>query len=195
MDTPLKKCCTCGLLRSVTDFNKRARAADGLQSRCRSCCRDWYLANRQSHGKVTRARSKSLRDDLANRLMNYLLEHPCLDCGMSDIRCLEFDHRDPAEKRYNVAAMVELQKSWVEILSEIEKCDIRCANCHRIRTAAQFCTRRHRVMEEQVLPALRAAAIMRLEKILHPVGLPDRRDGEGIRDGRDLVDGSYTGQA
>ena len=52
---------------------------------------------------------------------------------------LDFDHRDEKEKKYNISEMVlRFQKAWVTIEEEIEKCDIRCANCHRRRTAKQF---------------------------------------------------------
>ena len=40
---PTKRCCTCHEPRPLTDFNVRRAAADGLQSRCRSCSREWYL--------------------------------------------------------------------------------------------------------------------------------------------------------
>ena len=64
----------------------------------------------------------------------YLLEHPCVDCGETDIRVLEFDHRDPAEKAGDVGRMVNDRCGIDRIKTEVEKCDIRCANCHRRRS-------------------------------------------------------------
>jgi 5-methylcytosine-specific restriction endonuclease McrA len=60
--------------------------------------------------------------------------NPCLDCGETDWQVLQFDHRDPREKLYNVANMVS-HKPWLEMLWEMEKCDVRCANCHTRKTA------------------------------------------------------------
>jgi hypothetical protein len=37
-----------------------------------------------------------------------------------------------------VSALVNGKYSWSKILEEIEKCDVRCANCHRRRTAKQL---------------------------------------------------------
>jgi hypothetical protein len=60
----------------------------------------------------------------------------CIDCGEADPVVLEFDHRDRSEKRANVSRL--LANGWATVLCEIEKCDIRCVNCHRRRTAEQF---------------------------------------------------------
>ena len=67
----------------------------------------------------------------------YLSEHPCVDCGSSDPRVLGFDHVR-GEKHHNVADMKQLRFSWDRILMEIEECEVRCANCHRIRSYQQF---------------------------------------------------------
>jgi hypothetical protein len=64
----------------------------------------------------------------------YLLEHPCVDCGENDIRVLEFDHRDPAEKQGAISRMVADRCGIDKISAEVEKCDVRCANCHRRRS-------------------------------------------------------------
>lgn len=47
---------------------------------------------------------------------------------------MDFDHRDPAMKRFSLAAGKSLLKNRGLIAAEIAKCDIVCANCHRIRT-------------------------------------------------------------
>ena len=38
----------------------------------------------------------------------------------------------------SVNRMRTMRYSWNAILVEIAKCDIRCANCHRRRTASQY---------------------------------------------------------
>jgi len=64
----------------------------------------------------------------------YLLAHPCVDCGETDIRVLEFDHRDPKEKSGEISRMVNDRCGVQRIEAEVEKCDVRCANCHRRRS-------------------------------------------------------------
>ncbi len=66
-------------------------------------------------------------------MLAYLATHPCIDCGEADAVCLEFDHvRGP--KRGNIGTMLG-DHSWETIEAEIAKCEVRCANCHRRRTA------------------------------------------------------------
>lgn len=68
-------------------------------------------------------------------MWNYLKMHPCVDCGETDPVVLQFDHfRD---KKYQVANLVSSNMSWQNILKEIEKCEIRCANCHYRKTARE----------------------------------------------------------
>lgn len=60
---------------------------------------------------------------------------PCTDCGQRfPPFVMDFDHRDPSTKSFNVGAALGLMKSVEAILVEIAKCDVVCANCHRIRT-------------------------------------------------------------
>ncbi len=69
----------------------------------------------------------------AERVRAYLLEHPCVDCGETEPLLLDFDHeRDKVE---DVATMVVMGLPWREIETEIAKCNVRCANCHRRKTA------------------------------------------------------------
>jgi hypothetical protein len=70
-------------------------------------------------------------------LTEYLGEHPCVDCGNRDIRVLEFDHRDRATKVLAVAVLARGGYGLDRVKAEVDKCVVRCANCHRIRTHQQ----------------------------------------------------------
>lgn len=132
-----KRCVTCHLDRPLSAYNKRSSAKDGLQARCRDCARAWYVANRVEHGRSTRRRSDEVRRAYQQLIGAYLLEHPCVDCGETDVRCLEFDHEDPAGKSAAVHRLVGSGVAWQRILDEIAKCSVRCSNCHQRRTMLQ----------------------------------------------------------
>ena len=70
-------------------------------------------------------------------MVGYLATHPCIDCGESDPIVLEFDHRNPSEKKDEISHMVSTAAPLSSLEAEIEKCDVRCANCHRRKTAKQ----------------------------------------------------------
>lgn len=53
----------------------------------------------------------------------------CSLCGYSKcIAALQFHHRDPATKLFNISHCHT--RSWESIKAELDKCDILCANCH-----------------------------------------------------------------
>jgi len=77
-------------------------------------------------------RKKKHSDKMRIKIANYKLEEGCTDCGYRGHHAaLEFDHITPSIKFYNIANMTRW--SWKNILKEIEKCEVVCSNCHRIR--------------------------------------------------------------
>ena len=56
------------------------------------------------------------------------LSHPC-SCGESDIRCLEFHHRDPSIKSFEISNKGKYKSEEI-LVAEIGKCDVLCKNCH-----------------------------------------------------------------
>lgn len=67
------------------------------------------------------------------------LGRSCLDCGATagvdwPATSFDFDHRDRSSKSFKVSGGKLTHMSEEGILREIEKCDVRCANCHRERT-------------------------------------------------------------
>lgn len=59
-----------------------------------------------------------------------------MDCGIKYPHyVMDFDHRDRKLKLASINRMINFHSySKDKILEEIEKCDLVCANCHRIRT-------------------------------------------------------------
>ena len=86
-----------------------------------------YKARAMAHNKKTRAAVRAF-------LLEHLLGHPCVDCRESDPVVLEFDHRDPKEKCFDLGSSVTGGYALESVKLEVAKCDIRCANCHRRKT-------------------------------------------------------------
>lgn len=56
----------------------------------------------------------------------------CIDCGYNADACaLDFDHV-VMPKSFGLSS--GRMRAWPKVLAEIEKCVVRCANCHRIAT-------------------------------------------------------------
>ena len=61
----------------------------------------------------------------------------CIDCnGDFPPECMDFDHVRGV-KLNNVGTMVTHGHSRERVMEEIAKCDLVCANCHRIRTKSR----------------------------------------------------------
>jgi hypothetical protein len=79
------------------------------------------------------------------KMMEYLSENPCVDCGNSNPVVLDFDHLPEFEKNFDIGRAVGSSgRSWESIHAEIKKCDVVCSNCHRIRTSSRLNDRRYR---------------------------------------------------
>jgi hypothetical protein len=78
---------------------------------------------------------QKIRDRNHKKMWELLLTKKCVDCGIKDARVLEFDHLPEYEKKFEIArAVAGSTRSWELILSEINKCEVICSNCHKIRT-------------------------------------------------------------
>lgn len=62
----------------------------------------------------------------------------CIKCSESNPRCLDFHHRDPKKKLFNVSQLTSHGMSKKRVLEEIKKCDPLCANCHRKQQYGKF---------------------------------------------------------
>lgn len=133
-----KKCSACKKNRLLKFFNRKTASPDGLQNICRECNRAQakrhYESNKETYKERSARYKKEQRIVRAEKLRQYLLEHPCVDCGEPDPIVLEFDHVRGVKKAA-IGTMLANGVAWSRIRVEMKKCDVRCANCHRRRTA------------------------------------------------------------
>ncbi len=88
--------------------------------------RQWRLDNLEQSRNLAKRHYNRIRD-----IIEEAKAVPCMDCGLSFPHyVIDFDHRDPSEKKLNVGRT----RGLVSTKEEIAKCDVVCANCHRIRT-------------------------------------------------------------
>lgn len=99
--------------------------------------RAYYERNKEKVKRQAAASNQKRRHKNRELIREHLATHPCVDCGEADPVVLEFDHRDPAEKSFPIGKAIGKTWRWQVIEEEIAKCDVRCANCHRRRTAQQ----------------------------------------------------------
>jgi hypothetical protein len=77
---------------------------------------------------------KRHRIKIRAKLLRFLSQHACVDCGEKDPVVLDFDHKNSENKFKTIGKMLSGHYSWRSVEKEIGKCEIRCANCHRRKT-------------------------------------------------------------
>ncbi|CAN5491958.1 hypothetical protein BH23ACT9_BH23ACT9_25270 [soil metagenome] len=129
-------CTGCGQPQSAAAFGWRDRVAGRRRRRCRDCDgayqRRWYAANAEAHRARARERRRARREVNAE-IIAAAKAVPCTDCGQRyETEQMDFDHVR-GTKRFDIGAMRAIA-SRRTLLDEIAKCDVVCANCHRMRT-------------------------------------------------------------
>lgn len=130
-----KRCGKCKKHLVASRFSRNASKPDGLQSRCKQCFKathqKYYAKNKALH----RVRDRRYKANVREKFFGFLAQRACVDCGNDDPLTLDFDHVR-GEKADNVSKMITNGCSWKKLMSEIKKCVVRCANCHRKKTYA-----------------------------------------------------------
>jgi len=124
--------------KTAAEFSFADQDLRVLNAYCRVCHAAYrhahYVANKPDYIRRAIAQTKARREENRRQVLLYLAAHPCVDCGNGNAVTLEFDHRDPAQKLTEVSRLI-VSRRWRRVLAEIEKCDVRCINCHRRKTA------------------------------------------------------------
>ena len=159
-----KDCRTCGENKRLADFAytgnwRRTRAADPKRYKldCKKCTRAPSATKVDPNFKPRRTRKPAVVRTAAEgragaaqykrrtrratrvKVLAYMAEKGCCECGTHDPRVLEFDHIDPSSKHANISTLISNGNSWgsEKLREEIRKCRVICANCHRLHTVVQ----------------------------------------------------------
>lgn len=131
-----RRCARCHAAKPEDDFDGPFKSRQRKGSYCRACRsayqHEHYLRNRAERIRRSDLRKKAEYRRRVEHVLAYLRLHPCVDCGESDPIVLEFDHL--GAKSFTVSTGLTT-RSWDEVVSEMEKCEVVCVNCHRRRTA------------------------------------------------------------
>ena len=144
----MAKCSRCKEEKPDDEFAWRRRKLGKRDTYCRPCRsayhREHYLANKQRYIAFARQRKVAMVEERMQYLVAFLRDHPCVDCGESDPIVLEFDHL--GDKKFGISDGIQSRR-WKDVLDEIAKCEVVCANCHRRRTAKRGGFRRAAVAQ------------------------------------------------
>jgi len=132
-------CKKCTKEKNDNEFSFKNKELGIKQHTCKSCARDYskkhYYSNKQYYIDKSRRNFDKYREKVRIFIVNYLLAHPCVDCGESDVVMLDFDHVNG--KGMSISQMIVHGMPLKKIKLEILKCEVRCANHHRKRHAVE----------------------------------------------------------
>lgn len=120
----MRTCKLCLRELPLNDFYPNSGSRGGRLARCKKCVRDLYADGRRARQRKLLAYIQAVKVDRG-----------CADCGYrGHPAALDFDHLPGVKKEARLACMAA-GATKAKIDAEIAKCEVVCANCHRIRTA------------------------------------------------------------
>jgi hypothetical protein len=138
----MKICSRCEVKKPNKAFSRKHKT-------CKKCLAKQitaYYASSPSYRKACKENKHRKSLETQKFIYEYLLKHPCVDCGETDPVVLEFDHVR-GKKKNEVTSMNN--QSMKMLLFEIKKCDVVCANDHRRRTAKRANTLRWKLSQRR----------------------------------------------
>ncbi|MDD3412385.1 MAG: hypothetical protein PHY47_00120 [Lachnospiraceae bacterium] len=144
-----KICFKCEREKDITNFSFKNKKTGKRNTICKDCHSNYrkehYGLHIEKYKTLATVKREELRDRNAEYVFNYLLNHNCIDCNESNILVLEFDHRSRIDKSINISEAISSSWSLKKIQDEIDKCDVRCRNCHAIKTRIENNDRRYQL--------------------------------------------------
>ncbi|HYD34753.1 MAG TPA: hypothetical protein VD999_01660 [Vitreimonas sp.] len=144
-------CNKCYLEKGPEAFSLKNKGKDIRHTICKDCHsayrKQHYSNNKKKYIAKAFTWNQKQREVLSKYLFNKLSQSKCKDCGEKDILVLDFDHL--RDKKWGIAQMYRNRHSVQTCEKEIEKCEVRCANCHRRKTAKEAGSWKYKMLMEQ----------------------------------------------
>lgn len=125
-----KECKRCKRLLAIESFCLKRRNKDGRSERCRECSQVLHKGHYENNKQDYLEKNKQRRLELRQWFLDLKSKLQCEICGENHPATLDFHHRNPEEKDFDVSRLMRFG-SKQRILAEIEKCNVWCSNCHR----------------------------------------------------------------
>lgn len=88
-----------------------------------------YLKNIDKNKK----KNKTYREKVREYVRQQKESEPCMDCGIKyPYYVMEYDHTE--SNKVKTVSLLSSTGTMDQVVSEIQKCDLVCSNCHKIRT-------------------------------------------------------------
>lgn len=95
--------------------------------------KEWYKRNKTKVKAKSKTSNKTAIKRNREFIQNYKENTPCFDCKIKYHYCvMNFDHL--RDKKANLSRLVRNSLSINALKLEMDKCELVCSNCHRIRT-------------------------------------------------------------
>lgn len=134
-----RSCVKCKDTKDIEEFRARPGIEDNV---CKTCVntynKEHYKANKADYFK----RNKRYKAEIKQMVRDHKESAGCADCKVQfPYYVLEFDHLPNYQKSFNIADAVNgsmARQARTKIIDEMSKCEVVCANCHRIRTFSRM---------------------------------------------------------
>lgn len=146
----LKICKKCGIELPIIDFHPHYGRSQGHRTTCKKCENErarQYRLSKSLNGKCTVCTNPTTKgrvcEDCKSKHVNQVKERRCKQkrraitykgnkCSLCKVvyPSYVFDFHHPQEKNFSLSAL--MSGKWERIEEELNKCDLLCANCHRL---------------------------------------------------------------
>lgn len=134
-----KICPKCKLHKPFNEFSPHKNNPDGFQKNCRGCraLTSKIYHDRTPEQTLSRRKSTIDRRKLVSDFVTPILKSGCVDCGNFHENAMDFDHiPERGKKAFNISdahcgSFQDNEEMITRLKTELEKCEVRCSNCHR----------------------------------------------------------------
>lgn len=136
----MKQCSKCKKKKDLSEFYRDKTRKNGYHPVCKVCKNAYgkkYYHTSPERQEALVASTMAKRKRNQEYVYNFLKTQQCIDCGDVRWQVLEFDHVR-GTKIHSICHMTRSAFSLETLQAEMDKCEVRCASCHRLKTANQY---------------------------------------------------------